>query len=306
MDAALLLEIVAILAGITLLIVPTLNRIVAARSVDRRLHAALAWYGSAGLPDERGVVLLRLLSATGRLLIRTEAARADLAQQLRLAGLSGDVAYAFAGGRLFASLAVGLLAWLMNPLSAGTPGQAMGHATIAALLTAVLIGRALFMRARSRSVRLRAEMPASIHTLTVALEGGAGIEQALRFSAEQQAHPSRLFQRALVAAVADLERGMPHDEVLARIGERLASDEANAMVEVMRQSLRHGTEIIPPLRALANDLSERRLADARGAVGRATAAMTVVLVVCFIPTLLVLICAPSVSGLLRVLGDATR
>lgn len=198
---------------------------------------------------------------------------------------------------VLAGAGIAMLAW-----PAATPLLMLRSAVLGAMIAYIAANRTLGAIAQRRARQLRAELPSAIDLIALAFEGGAGVEQALRFASVQPVHPAPRVQRMLQGFVIDLDRGTPYDLALSRLGERLGIEEAQSLTDLLRQSLQHGTELIVPLKALGRGLRERRVADARAAIGRATTLMTVVMVTCLLPALLILIGAPSVGAILNVLG----
>ncbi|MBR0646324.1 type II secretion system F family protein [Plastoroseomonas hellenica] len=244
--------------------------------------------------------LFRLGVAVGRRVLGGAKARDALGGNLRRAGIQfAGAAEAFAALRLLTALMTGTLAALL--LGEGTTVNYTAVAAIGALVGAFATTRLLSMIAGRREQAIRKELPVTLDLLCLALEGGAGIEQGLRFLAQPGRLPAKVVIGPLRALVADLDHGVPHDLALERLGDRLGIEPALLFVEVLRQSLRHGTDVVPALKALAEDLTERRIQEARASIGRIATTMTVVMVICFIPALMILIAAPSIGSLTTLL-----
>lgn len=293
-----LLLILLLMASLAAMAVPAVQRGLAERRVARRL----ARYCRLALPERDAAAsahpFYRALLGAGRVLAGSGSSAAKLTVELRAAGwVHRDAAALFSGGRMLGALVLGALAALVFGAKAGA--LVLGFAWV---LPGILLSR----RASSRTLRMRAELPSAIDVLVMVLEGGAGVEQALRFSVGLVTHPSPLCQRAFRGFVQDLERGTPYELALMRLSDRLLIDEGQLFVEVLRQALTHGTELQEPLKTLARDLRQRRLADARAAIGKATISMTVVMVSCLLPVLLAIITAPPLSGVLQTLRNMSR
>ncbi|WP_159998429.1 type II secretion system F family protein [Roseomonas sp. 18066] len=237
---------------------------------------------------------MRWAAPMGRRLIGQGASSEQLALSLRRAGFLHPAAPSlFAIGRLGLALAAGLLASRFDGL---VPGP--GLFVLGALGTAFLASRLLAWRAEAAAGARRAELPAAIGLMVLGLEGGAGTEQALRFAAQQAPAATPALAPAMRLMLQELDGGTPQEQALTRLSHRLAIDDAATLAELVRQSLRFGTELIQPLRGLAVDLGEQRLAQAREKVGSAAVKLTVVMVAAFLPALLILMGAPALSGLM--------
>jgi tight adherence protein C len=301
---AIILTAVLLFAGLGLCATPLLARQMAEHGMRQRLASLCgASATSAARGDAEGAfqsLVSRLAMRLGSILVGTGKSRRQMAEELASLGWSDRNAPSlFAGARALAALTLGASADLFSPA-----GVAMRNGLVVALLAYVLPNIVLSRLADGRKRRMMSEMPVAIDVLIMALESGSGVEQAVRFSTTLQVHPAPLVRRGFIGFVHDLERGTPYDLCLTRLGERLGNTEGELFIEVLRQSLQYGTEIVEPLRTLSNDMRLRRLADARAAVGKAATMMTLVMVTCLMPALITLIGAPAFSSIMRALGGA--
>ncbi|MBR0668179.1 type II secretion system F family protein [Roseomonas hellenica] len=298
------LALILIFAGAALLCGTGIARLQAERGLRDRLSGAVQRTGLAApsLAAASGARfwLFGLSVAIGRRVLGGARARDVLSGDLRRAGVQfAGAAEAFAAFRLLVAIVAGTLAALF------LGGEnAIAAALVGALAGAFAATRGLRGLAARREQAIRRELPVTLDLLGLALEGGAGIEQALRFLAQPGRLPSKVVIGPLRMLVADLDHGVPHDLALERLGERLAIEPALLFVEVLRQSLRHGTDVVPALKTLAEDLIERRIQDARASIGRIATTMTVIMVTCFLPALIILIAAPAVGDVTAMLRSA--
>lgn len=291
------LALILIFSGAALLCGAGIARLQAERGLRDRLSGAVRQPGLAepGLTAAGGGQsrLFDLAVAVGRRVLGGARARDALSRDLQRAGVQFvGSAEVFAAFRLLMAVAAGALA-----ASILGDENAIAVAVVGALAGAFATTRGLRALAARREQAIRKELPVMLDLLSLALEGGAGIEQALRFLAQPGRLPSKVVIGPLRMLAADLDHGVPHDLALERLGERLAIEPALLFVEVLRQSLRHGTDVVPALKALAEDLAERRVQEARASIGRIATMMTVVMVTCFLPALMILIAAPAVGDL---------
>lgn len=294
-----LLLIIVLAASLLALAAPLLQRGLVERNVERRLSRYCQAKGTQRQEPLTSNTVLLFVAALGRPLLGKGNAATKLAVELTAAGWTGrDAPALFTGGKALAAIALGILAGCLSD-----EGDGLRNGAIAMVVAYLGAGILLSRRVKARSIRMRAELPIAIDVLIMVLEGGAGVEQAIRFSVGLAVHPAPLCQSAFRGFVQDLERGTPYDLTLLRLGDRLVVEEGQLFTEVLRQALTHGTELQEPLRSLARDLRQRRLADARAAVGKATTMMTLVMVVSLLPALLTLIGAPSFSAVIRTLGN---
>lgn len=239
----------------------------------------------------------------GQLLLGSGEAAEAAARMLRQANFwSRTAAPLFAIMRLGLALAVCAAVYLwMLPSS-----YSLSFGILAGLVAAIALTKGLSSYAGGRANRMRSELPSAIGLMVLGLEGGAGVEHALRFAAEQSEAPTPTLSRGLTTLVRELDGGTPHEMALQRLADRLSIEEARTVTDLVRQSLQFGTELIVPLRALATDLSEQRLQRGREQVGKASVKMTVVMIVAFLPALMILMGAPAFSSLISSLARTAR
>ena len=97
--------------------------------------------------------------------------------------------------------------------------------------------------------------------------------------------------------VHDIDTGMTYDNALTRWSRRLGVEEARELAAMFRQSLIHGAPLGDTLRSYSSDLRERRMTEAREIAGKISVRMTLVMVLCFLPALMILIGGPAVNAI---------
>lgn len=277
--------------------------------IERRLSRFTAESGPS-MPAARRRGGLRLAAPfvrLGRSLLAKPADRDKLVRQLMGAGLEHpDGAYLFAGFRLIAALVafvVTAAVYWGHPLGAII---ALAYGVGAGGSMYVLPGRILSFIAGRRAQAIRRELPFALDLIQLALGGGSSIEQAMRFCAMLDPNPAPRVRDVVRALLEDLGRGMSYEAALDRWGRRLAIEEGAELSEMFRQSLLHGAELSPGLRVLVIEFTDRRLTQAREAIGRKSTKLTMVMVGFFLPVLILLLGAPAVVAILKGLGAFVR
>jgi tight adherence protein C len=240
-----------------------------------------------------------LLEGFGRKVAGADSVR-ELQDLLLQAGfLSSGAAFLFAGLRLIAALAVAGAALLPGWLQGGQIGS--GDATMAFFL-GFFVYRAfsIFLKLRSemRQREIRRELPYILDLLLMVLDSGVSIDQALQHVSLQVGRVAPLCGQILVRYIADTEDGMPYDKALDRLAQRLAIGEGRDFASLLKQNLFQGGELAQPLRRLAGDINETRLALARERMGRKSVLLTLAMLAFFMPVLLIAIAAPAISDVL--------
>jgi tight adherence protein C len=155
---------------------------------------------------------------------------------------------------------------------------------------------------RRRSRRLARELIAGVDLLTIFLEGGQSLEQAFRALAEVagSALPAlAVVQRTLIS---DIENGVSFERGLDRWAASLGTESAGFLATLFKETLLHGTELVPQLRRFVVDLQEKRLLTAKERIGKKSAQLTMVMVAFFLPAILIFTGGPAFVGLISALG----
>jgi tight adherence protein C len=247
-------------------------------------------------------VHLRLLSFLGWLLpghINSETLYWELAQ----AGYRHlEARKVFAGARVLSTVVFGLGAmigaWKLNR----QPEEIL----ILALL-GVLVGffvPMMIVRAKQskRQQELTLALPDALDLLVICVEAGQGLNAALlRVGRESELQAKELADE-LRQINNEMRAGVSRIQALRNFAMRTGVDEVRALVAVMVQSDRFGTSVAQALRTHAESLRTRRRQRAEEIARKAPVKLVFPLVFCIFPELLVVILAPGMLALFRVLS----
>lgn len=279
--------IAGILGSFALLTLAALRHAEAAR-LNRRLAAF-----ARKLPDqdERGHGWTRLVEAV---LVTGAKDRHEILLALRQAGFRDPRGFAnFALARLAAAL-LALAIVLLLPLPIG--GRARIFVVFAAFAIPFLAAKHVLRSFAGRRLRqIRRELPFLIDMLILMLESGASLDQCFRQFAQTKMAGMEQTRAATIVLVDDIQKGMAHDAALARWSDRLAADGVRDLAGLIAQAMMHGTELVPSLRDFAREVAEKRIAATRESIGRKSSQMTMVMVVCLLPALMIILAGPAVA-----------
>jgi tight adherence protein C len=138
------------------------------------------------------------------------------------------------------------------------------------------------------------------------LDSGVSVDQALGHVSQHIGHAAPLSAAEITHYIAEVEEGMPYDKALDRLGSRLAVREGHDFAALLKQNLFQGGELSPPLRLLASDISEARLAYAREQTGRKSVLLTLVMLSFFMPVLLIAVAGPAISDIVGTLSHVAQ
>lgn len=176
------------------------------------------------------------------------------------------------------------------------------------LAAAVLPRMALRSAAKSRRERIRAETPLFINLIVLLFEAGLNTRQALTSLVRDGAKTLPEIGQELRPVLRQVEAGGDLSQLLRHMGKNLAVPDLESVLAVLRQVERYGGEIREPLTEALENIEERRTMEIRETVNVLSGKMTVVLVACFFPALLVFIVGPafvSIAAALRGLGGGS-
>lgn len=201
------------------------------------------------------------------------------------------LALQFALPLLFAVLALGLFGIASRSLI----GVLLG---LMVVIVGVLAPRhVLRAAARRRRARIRAEVPLFINVLLLLFEAGLNLRQALSSLAQDSGAAMPVLVQEIRPLMRQIEAGADADRLLFETGRLLAVEELDAVLAVLRQVDRYGGEIREPLLAELDNLESRREMALREQVNVMSGKMTVVLVICFLPPLLIFIAGPALMSI---------
>lgn len=176
------------------------------------------------------------------------------------------------------------------------------------LAAAVLPRMALRNAAKNRRERIRAETPLFINLIVLLFEAGLNTRQALTSLVRDGAKTLPEIAQELRPVLRQVEAGAELTTLLRHMGKTLAVQDLDSVLAVLRQVERYGGEIREPLTEALETIEERRTMEIRETVNVLSGKMTVVLVACFFPALLVFIVGPafmSISSALSSIGGGS-
>jgi tight adherence protein C len=232
--------------------------------------------------------------------------RAELSAALHAAGYDSASAVAVFGLVRLAAVLGCAGGVALYGLATGMPRNSLLlYAVCGAAVGFLLAKTVLRTRASAGTRRMNKEMPFLLDLLLLLLESGISLDQAFRYLVQQRIGGVERTQRTLTALVDDLQKGMDYDLALDRWATRLGVFGARDLAALLKQSLVYGAEIGPSLRDYVREFSDRRLALARGAAGRQTTMMTMVMVLFLMPAVMIMLAGPSVVAVKATLAQVS-
>lgn len=269
----------------------------------RRLNQIAAASG-AGPGPGLGELIAAALRPVERFVLPQGAERTGTQQRLQFAGYpSASAVSTFYGVKLALSVAL-LLAWLVAArfLPHLSWGRVAFGAVAASFVGMLLPGMWLDRKVNARHKLLRDGFPDALDLLTVCVESGLGLTQALGRVADELdvSHPELAGEIAQVTA--QMRAGVEREAALRGLATRTGLDDVRGLVSLLAQTLRFGTGISEALRVYSEDFRDRRMQRAEEAAAKIGTKLIFPLVLCMFPSFFVVAIGPAVIRLAEAFG----
>ncbi|MES1925925.1 type II secretion system F family protein [Salinisphaera sp. T31B1] len=211
----------------------------------------------------------------------------------------------FYAGQFLLPTLVALVALLVFGGLGLLAGSARSLLGLMVLIILALLAPRWYLRAKAarRRERIRAEVPLFINLLVLLFEAGLNLRQALSSLVRDGAPTMPALVDELAPLLRQIEAGADADLLLMETGKLLAIDELDTVLGILRQVERYGGEIREPLLEALDVLQAKRSMALREQVNVMSGKMTVVLVTCFFPPLLIFIAGPAFMSIVATLGN---
>jgi tight adherence protein C len=255
--------------------------------------------------------ILRSESVNNRFLIWIQSAlltdtgdRTKLRRDLAFAGFDHPAAPAiYVATRM--SLAIGLPLFLILGLPLiGRPIQGLGAIVVPLLVcgVALIVPRSFVQRrAAARREALEFQFPDALDLLVVCVEAGLGLEAAVVRVADEvrESHPRIAHEFGQLAT--EMEAGRGRADALRAMAERVDVDSVKSFVALLIQTEALGVSIAQSLRTYSVEMRETRFLKAEEKAMRIPVLMTVPIVACFMPVIIVALLLPPLIDVVRTL-----
>ena len=243
-----------------------------------------------------GERLERLMRPFARFLLPRGSELEGTRQKLLFAGFKSTAALTIFYGAKLGLAAVLVILWLAATrlLPSVTSGHIMFIALAAGFVGMILPGRWLDRKVHARHRRLRCGFPDALDLLTVCVESGLGLSQALQRVADELevSHPELAAEIAQVTA--QMRAGVERENALRGLATRTGLDDIRGLVGLLVQTLRFGTGIADALRVYSEEFRDKRMQRAEEAAAKIGTKLIFPLVLCLFPSFFVVAIGPAV------------
>lgn len=247
----------------------------------------------------------RMVRMLARLVLEEGVVEHPFDEERRLlvqAGLRGSRAL-----MIFSALRVGLPIAGVVLLSLSRINSPLGAQFAINVFTVVALGYlapkwVIQWLARRRLARVAEELPLFVDFLRMLQGVGLNLEQSLLVVTDTQAAVLPALADEMRETMRQITSGRQRSAAFEKLASELGVAELHELVAIIIQADRYGTPLQEPLTHLSRQLIERRRFDVQAQVGKVSAKMAVVMVLCLLPALLVVTAGPGFLAIMKALG----
>ena len=239
-----------------------------------------------------------------RVLLPKGSELASTQQRLMFAGYPGAPALTtFYGVKLALALALPIIWLVVTHFLPKITSQGILFGSLATCFFGMILpGIWLDRKVAGRQRRLREGFPDALDLLTVCVESGLGLAQALQRVADELdvSHPDLASELAHVTG--QMRAGVEREAALKTLASRTGMEDIRGLVGLLVQTLRFGTGIADALRVYSEEFRDRRMQRAEEEAAKLGTKMIFPLVFCLFPSFFVVAVGPAVIRLSEAFG----
>lgn len=229
-------------------------------------------------------------------------ARETSQEQLRYAGYRSSSALSIFYVAKLTAATIAAVTWLVAAylfLPNITAGRVAFIGLAAAYVGLIAPGVWLDAKVKTRHKLLRNGFPDALDLLTVCVESGLGLAQALqRVAVEIEiSHPELATEIGQVTA--QMRAGVEREAALRGLATRTGLDDVRGLVSLLVQTLRFGTGIADALRVYSEEFRDRRMQKAEEVAAKLGTKLIFPLVCCLFPSFFVVAIGPAIIKLIE-------
>lgn len=157
----------------------------------------------------------------------------------------------------------------------------------------------LARRVRERTTALERDLPDILDLMTIAVESGLGLEQAMETTCANFDSP---MAEEVARTLQELSLGLSRHDAFENLKERSESADLSSFVTVLAQADVLGMPIGRVLRGQADEMRGRRRARARERANKLPVKIVFPLIIFILPPLMIVVLGPAASAMSRIFG----
>jgi len=152
----------------------------------------------------------------------------------------------------------------------------------------------LIQRMASRQALFREGFPDALDLLLICSEAGLGLDASIQRVGDEIARPYPTLGEQFQLMSAELRAGKSRDAALRALADRMGIDEVTGLSNLLIQTDALGTSMGQALRALSDDMRQRRMLKAEEQAQKLSVKLSLILVLFIMPALMSTIMMPTV------------
>ena len=225
---------------------------------------------------------------------------ADIRTMLVWAGYRSDRAVRFYFGiKLCLAAGLGLIYLFIAAAGSQMSLRAVIFAFFPLAVGYYLPGLVLKIKVGRRQQQIFRELPDALDLLLICIEAGLSFDMALHRISRELADLSPVLSAEFGQYFLEIQSGLPRRQVLHNLAERNGTPALTAVVNVLLQSARFGTDVAEALRVHIHSMrtERRQVAEEKGA--KISTQLTFPLIMLILPALLIIILGPAVINIME-------
>jgi tight adherence protein C len=214
---------------------------------------------------------------------------------LRQAALAEDKYRALA----YASLWVGpLFGLLLGAIASAAKGYSLAISMSLGFTLGYILPRATLRRlAELRQRAITEEMPVVLNLMRLLFDAGLSLEHTLKAISDQAKDITPNLSSEFAWVLMRIHHGQERGEALDEMARRNNVGELTETVAMLKQAAKYGGNLRESLLRYLRLMEDRRLTDLKDKVGKMSAKMSIVMVLCLFPALLIFLAGPGVIAI---------
>jgi tight adherence protein C len=206
------------------------------------------------------------------------------------------------GLTILAVIVTGLVAVAIGPDHPAAVVRTLAVGLVVAGMCWALPRLVLAVQAKRRVRRIQAGLPDALDTISMCLGGGISLQECLAYVGGEMTpvHPDLALELLIVNQQADISS---FEFGIQQFAARLDAPEIVALAALVTQSQRLGTGLVEAVREFADDLRLKRRQTAEAKAGRAELFLLFPIVLCLVPSVILVLWGPSLLEIWRFLRD---
>ena len=200
---------------------------------------------------------------------------------------------------VFAASCLGTLLWYNSTRTTPIENLAI-YVAVTVVIGFYIPGLWLSSRIDKRQKELNIALPDALDLLVTCVESGLGLDAAINRVGNEIALGAPLLSNELLQAAFEIQAGAPRGDAFRRMADRTGVEELRNLSALVVQSEKFGTSVAKTLRVMADSMRVRRMQKAEERAATASVKMTLPLVFCIFPTLLIIILGPAIIKMIAI------